>query len=279
MAFLFLIFIAIIGALFCGDSSLLIAILKFVGGALLVLGIMAMVAYCPWLLLVVIAVAIFVVWACSNNTSQSNNTNNINNISNINNSNTSLNNTNTQPVQKNIEKKLINNPNLTGFKAELQENTLTPQQASDEQWETDKRCIDYEVDRAYENIKSNLLRQARKGDYSVSNGQRRMTYTYEYTPTYSFFKRQDIKNPTGEIFTRSYNPHERVVYSITDTRKYNYLVRTLKDKAKQDGIDIDVYFVLCERNDKRRISLPYTDSENFCYIRSAKMYVDCSIQY
>lgn len=106
-----------------------------------------------------------------------------------------------------------------------------------------------------------------------------MTYTYEYTPTYSIFKRQDIKNPTGEIFTRSYNPHERVVYSITDTRKYNYLVRTLKDKARQDGIDIDVYFVLCERNDKRRISLPYTDSENFCYIRSAKMYVDCSIQY
>ena len=96
MAFLFLIFIAIIGALFCGDSSLLIAILKFVGGALLVLGIMAMVAYCPWLLLVVIAVAIFVVWACSNNTSQGNNTNN---------SNTSLNNTNTQPVQKNIEEK------------------------------------------------------------------------------------------------------------------------------------------------------------------------------
>lgn len=56
-------------------------------------------------------------------------------------------------------------------------------------------------------------------------------------------------------------------------------MRTLKDKAKQDGIDIDVYFVLCEHNDKRRISLPYTDSENFCYIRSAKMYVDCSIQY
>ena len=270
MAFLFFVFIAIIGVLFYGDSSLLIAILKFVGGAILVFGIMAIVAYCPWLLLVVIAVALFVVWACSNNNSQGNNTNN---------SNSSLNNTNTQPIQKNIEEKPINNPNLTGFKAELQENTLTPQQASDEQWEKDKRCIDYDVDRAYENIKSNLLRQARNGDYSVSNGQRRMTYTYEYTPTYSFFKRQDIKNPTGKIFTRSYNPHERVVYSITDTRKYNYLVRTLKDKARQDGIDIDVYFVLCERNDKRRISLPYTDSENFCYIRYAKMYVDCSIQY
>lgn len=177
MAFLFFVFIAIIGVLFYGDSSLLIAILKFVGGAILIFGIMAIVAYCPWLLIVVIAVALFVVWACSNNNSQGNNTNNIN---------SSLNNTNTQPVQKNIEEKPINNPNLTGFKAELQENTLTPQQASDEQWEKDKRCIDYDVDRAYENIKSNLLRQARNGDYSVSNGQRRMTYTYEYTPTYSF---------------------------------------------------------------------------------------------
>ena len=39
------------------------------------------------------------------------------------------------------------------------------------------------------------------------------------------FKRQD-KNPTGEMFTRSYNPHERVVYSITR------------------WIDMDVYFVL-----------------------------------
>lgn len=270
MAFLFFIFIAIIGVLFYGDSSLLIAILKFVGGAILIFGIMAIVAYCPWLLIVVIAVVLFVVWACSNNNSQGNSTNN---------SNSSLNNTNTQAVQKNIEEKPINNPDLTGFKAELQENTLTPQQASDEQREKDKRCIDYDVDRAYENIKSNLLRQARNGDYSVSNGQRKMTYTYEYTPTYSFFKRQDIKNPTGEIFTRSYNPHERVVYSITDTRKYNYLVKTLRDKAKQDGIDIDVYFVLCDHNDKRRICLPYTDSENFCYIRTAKMYVDCSIQY
>ena len=44
------------------------------------------------------------------------------------------------------------------------------------------------------------------------------------------------------MFTRSYNPRERIVYSITDTRKYNYLVR--KDKAKQDGIDMDIYFVL-----------------------------------
>ena len=50
-----------------------------------------------------------------------------------------------------------------------------------------------------------------------------------------------IKNPTGGMFIRSYNPRERIVYSITDTRKYNYLVR--KDKAKQDGIDMDVYFV------------------------------------
>ena len=116
MAFLFFVFIAIIGVLFYGDSSLLIAILKFVGGAILVFGIMAIVAYCPWLLLVVIAVALFVVWACSNNNSQGNNTNN---------SNSSLNNTNTQPIQKNIEEKPINNPNLIGFKAELQENTLT----------------------------------------------------------------------------------------------------------------------------------------------------------
>lgn len=115
MAFLFFVFIAIIGVLFYGDSSLLIAILKFVGGAALVFGIMAIIAYCPWLLIVVIAVALF--------------------------------------------------------------------------------------------------------------------------------------------------------------------VRKLKDMAKQDGIDIDVYFVLCDYHDKRRICLPYTDSENFCYTRSAKMYVDCSIQY
>lgn len=270
MAFLFFVFIAIIGVLFYGDSSLLIAILKFVGGAALVFGIMAIIAYCPWLLIVVIAVALFVVWACSYNNPQGKNTNN---------GNESLNNTNTQPAQKNIEEEPVNNPNLTGFKAELQENTLTPQQASDEKWESDKRCIDYDVDKAYQNIKSNLLIQARNGDYSISNGQRRISYTYEYTNTYTFFKRQDIKNPTGKMFTRSYNPHERIVYSITDARKYNYLVRKLKDMAKQDGIDIDVYFVLCDHHDKRRICLPYTDSENFCYTRSAKMYVDCSIQY
>ena len=97
MAFLFFVFIAIIGVLFYGDSSLLIVILKFVGGAILVFGIMAIVAYCPWLLLVVIAVALFVVWACSNNNSQGNNTNN---------SNSSLNNTNTQPIKKILKKSL-----------------------------------------------------------------------------------------------------------------------------------------------------------------------------
>lgn len=95
MAFLIFVFIAIIGVLFYGDSSLLIAILKFVGGAILIFGIMAMVAYCPWLLLVVIAVALFVVWACSNNNSQGNNTNS---------GNSTLNNTNIQPVQKILKK-------------------------------------------------------------------------------------------------------------------------------------------------------------------------------
>ena len=54
---------------------------------------MAIIAYCPWLLIVVIAVALFVVWACSYNNSQGKNTNN---------GNESLNNTNTQPAQKNI---------------------------------------------------------------------------------------------------------------------------------------------------------------------------------
>ena len=70
-----------------------------------------------------------------------------------------------------------------------------------------------------------------------------------------------------------------MVYSISDARKYNYLMKTLKEKAQQDGINIDAYFVLCEQHDKRRINLPYTDSENLCYIRNAKMYLDCSIQY
>lgn len=60
MAILFIIFIAIIGALFYGDSSLLVAILKFAGAAILIFGIMAIMAYCPWLLLVIIVLAIFV---------------------------------------------------------------------------------------------------------------------------------------------------------------------------------------------------------------------------
>lgn len=47
MAILFIIFIAIIGALFYGDSSLLVAILKFAGAAILIFGIMAIMAYCP----------------------------------------------------------------------------------------------------------------------------------------------------------------------------------------------------------------------------------------
>ena len=75
----------------------MIAILKFVGGAALVFGIMAIIVYCPWLLIVVIAVALFVVWACSYNNSQGKNTNN---------GNESLNNTNTQPAQKILKKSL-----------------------------------------------------------------------------------------------------------------------------------------------------------------------------
>ncbi len=267
MAILFIIFIAIIGALFYGDSSLLVAILKFAGAAILIFGIMAIMAYCPWLLLVIIVLAIFVIKVCSdNNRSQSND-------------NKTVNNTTIETIKKINVEKPIDNPNLTGFKKELQENTLTPQQASDEQWESDKRCINYDVDKAYQDIKSNLLKQAHNGKYSILNGQRSLSYICEYKNTYSFFKRQDIKNPTGKEFTRSYNPHEKVVYSISDVRKYNYLMKTLKEKAQQDGINIDAYFVLCEQHDKRRINLPYTDSENLCYIRNAKMYLDCSIQY
>ena len=63
MALLYFIVLAIIVALFWGDCSLLVAVLKFLGGASLVIGMLYMLACCPLLLFIIIGVLILILWA------------------------------------------------------------------------------------------------------------------------------------------------------------------------------------------------------------------------
>lgn len=87
-----------------GDDSGVIVILKIIGYGLIILGILFVVAYAPWLIiLIVVGVIMFAICQSSNNNSTSN---------------TQSNNTNSNDIVEN-QTFVINNSNLTGFKAEL----------------------------------------------------------------------------------------------------------------------------------------------------------------
>ena len=119
-------------ALCNGDASGFEAIGKIILYIGLFIGVGAIIAYAPWLILIVIIGVI--IWAVA---SSNNNSKNIYTNDNALNENHVYN----QQQKENSEIVPIDNSNLTDFQRQLQENTKTPQQVEDENWLKEKEQI------------------------------------------------------------------------------------------------------------------------------------------
>lgn len=262
----------VIGALLAfinGDDSLLLAILKMIGSASLILGILFIFAYAPWLvLLIIIGLIIFVVYQSSSNNSTSNTQNN-----NVNsNSNTSIPNKNT----------VVNNPNLTGFKAELQNNTKTPKQVENEKWIREQKNIKSIAVIDYNTIKNQLLSKAKGAEYTVSSNKRVIRLRHECNYMMSCVKTKSSTNPSGRKYTNSYRENFKLEYWIEKQKEYDYYIMTMQQLAKEDGLTIHPVFVEVDTtyHKEKIISMPYTYTNRFFTpVHKIKGYLNCYVEY
>lgn len=228
------------------------------------------ISYCPWLILIIIAgFVVYIICHLSNNNSSPNSTayNNINNTPQTNNINYS------EPIY---------NSELAGFKAELQENTKTPQQVNNENWLKEKEQITKEANRDFKNIKQKLLDKAKTGQYSVTNGQRYILLAYNCPYLLNCVNRQYFRNPTGKLGTSSYKANERAYYHIDKIKQYDLYLFVIRELATQDSINIIPFFTEMDivHNKENKITLPYTYTHQWnVSSHKIKAYLICSIHY
>lgn len=261
----------IIGALLAflnGDDSGIIAILKIVGGGMLILGVMWGMAFHPWItILTFIGIIVFAILWSSNTNHLDTNSGPIDNIKNTDNNEYS------QPII---------NTNLTGFKAELQENTKTPSQVADDEWKKEQddiiSCAKYD----YVKIKNKLLDKAKSGQYTIKNNQRQITVRIENTYLLSCIDRDVSFNRTGKYGTSSYRDNAKAIYTLRKVKQFNIYMTSIKKLAFQDNIEITPLFI--EREPKygkeNRINLPYTYRDDFSVMgHTIKVYIEGFIAY
>ena len=259
----------IIGALFAfmnGDDSGVIAILKIIGYGSLILGVLFVVAYAPWLIiLVVVGVIIFAVCQSSTNNSANNNTQN---------NNTPSNSASAYHTQ------VIEDKNLTGFKAELQQNTKTPKQVEDEQFSKDREQIVQNARWCYDNIKKELLNKAKSGKYVINNGRR--TVQIDHHEKYMFDNFIIAKHKNVYINKSLFKPDgefaDEITCDIQDRRKYNVFMSEINKLAKEDDIQI-APMIVYDKGNIERYTFPFT-IQGFCLFPSSfKFILRCTVIY
>ena len=261
-------------ALCNGDASGFEAIGKIILYIGLFIGVGAIIAYAPWLILIVIIGVI--IWAVA---SSNNNSKNIYTNDNALNENHVYN----QQQKENSEIVPIDNSNLTDFQRQLQENTKTPQQVEDENWLKEKEQISNTAKKDFSEIKRILLEKAQKGQYSTFNGYKSISIDYYCTYLMHCIHREHYYNPTGKIGTSSYRTNKKVIYSIDKMKQYNLYLDILKEFAITDNIDISPFFVEIDPivyQQENKINLPYTYKHEW-RTASHKIKTDlkCTIKY
>lgn len=257
-----LLLILAIGYALCGDTSGIKAIGKFILYGALILGVMAIIVYAPWLIIIIIAVVI--IWACvsSKGNSHPNNTGSYDN-----------------PIINTSQNEIIHDDSLTGFKAELQENTKTPLQIQEEQNNKEVREAYTQAENDYAAIKRNILNQAKSGNYQATNGKRNIIYDFDYMFTPSFIKSESkMVHINKTMFNQSGQLANEVSFSISNYTYYNSYIRKIKELAKQDDISVDPLVV--KKNDSSVVhSLPFRTvgfaESDYHY----KFILRCRIQY
>lgn len=262
-AIFLIVFLALFGLIVKGDNSLLLAIFKFIGYAAIIFIVLCMIGYTPWLcVLIIIGIVIFII--CQSNNKNSN-------IDNIHN-----NQVNTIPE---YEQQEINNPTLTGFKAELQANTKTPNQVEDEEWCNNKIEIIKRASNDYLYIKNELMDKAKSGKYNIVNGKRIIIIQRECGYIMKFISRNYSELPTGKIYTSSYRSNAKTVYAVNRIKEYNLYCEELKRLATIDDIDANLIFIDNSLNVKTVVNLPYIDKSLLCRTNKIQAYWKCTIEY
>lgn len=240
MTAIIILIILAIGYALCGDTSGIEAIGKFILYGALILGAMAIVAYAPWLILIIIAIVI--IWACTSSKGNSHF------------DNTSSHN---EPIINTSQNKNIHDDSLTGFKAELQENTKTPLQIQEEQNNKDVKTAYRQAENDYNSIKQNILNQAKSGNYQVTNSKRNIVYDFDYMFTPSFITSESkMVHINKTMFNQSGQLANEVSFSISNYTYYNSYIRKIKELAKHDDISIEPFII--NKNDTSIIhSLPF----------------------
>lgn len=261
-------------ALCNGDSSGFKAIGKVILCIGLFIGVGCIIVYAPWLILVVIAIAI--IWAIVSSKKHNSNssTDNITNDHYIDYN---------QQTEK-IKTLSIDNSNLTEFQKQLQENTKTPQQVEDENWIKEKETIKNRANYDFSAIKRELLDKAQKGQYIVINNHKCITFNYDCSYLLSCVGCQYSRNYTDKAGTPNFKLVEKVYYHIINEKQFALYLSTIKELALQDNININTFFaeINLVRHRKNRITLPYTfTGGNGMGVSShkIKVYLECSIRY
>lgn len=170
----------------------------------------------------------------------------------------------------------------TGFKADLQKNTKTPDQILNEKWLKEQKEIIEQVNNDYSMIKQELIEKAKTGKYVVNNNQRCIYLNFYDLYLSECINRNYSRNPTGRIGSSSYRSNEKVVYTISKVKQYNFYLDMIKDYAIDDEIRIKPLIVA--RNDVKKIEYPislpfiYTNSFDINWIK-VKVYLNCTIEY
>ena len=261
MASIIILIILAIGYALCGDTSGIEAIGKIIGYGALILGVMAIIAYVPWLIIIVVVIAI--IWICISSKTNSHHDN-------INNQNRPTNDT---------QNEIIHDNSLTGFKAELQENTKTPQQVQKEQNNKDIELAIKQAENDYSSIKQNILKQAQSGNYKIINGKRDIVYDFDYIFIPDFIKsdsKQAYINKT--IFNQNGQLATEISFTISNHITYNSYITKIKQLAQADGIIINP-LIVNKNNPSIVHTLPFRTVGFAESTYHYKFVLRCKIQY
>lgn len=163
---------------------------------------------------------------------------------------------------------------MSTFQDELYRNIKTPEQINKEQ----KELIIAQAELDYECIKHELMSKAKSGDYSKVNGK---TYIYTnynsmYLPDYILRDNQTTRRK--KILFSGYDVNTNITYSIKNQEEYDLFLKTIRELAKEDDIEIEPIFLSVEFTNKQPITLPFTYRGQYSIAHKVEVYLLCGIE-
>lgn len=252
----------VISALFAalnGDTSGIEAIIKFILYAVCIFGILAMLAFYPLVLLIIILgiIAFCVCLSIYDKYKYKQRKNAQENII----------------FETNVQEELPANTQTTDFMSELNSITKSPQEIESELYEYAKSKASFE----YCNIKKSILDKAERGAYSTIGNKKSITY-YHNIKLLNYIEKEELNTtkPTGILGTQSKFVFRTIVI-VNPKRKqeYDFFMENITELATVDGITIET--VYRNNNTKEEYPVPTPILERLFI--GYEPYLKCTIMY